>query len=156
MHSFALCFTLALIALFYLMPVGFSTVLFAFSLARSILRDRHHTKDCVEQGPKGFEFHRFPGKKVSGNTTIRKNEHLSCTKRASWRTDSAPSSPLVSSRQIKGEGRCAIYKGKRGLKRSPRVMTNIHQNPPSVSVVPASNKSEGQAGFNHLFLASPL
>lgn len=47
------------------MPVGFSTVLFAFSLARSILRDRHHTKDCVEQGPKGFEFHRFPGKLVA-------------------------------------------------------------------------------------------
>ena len=68
--------------------------------------------------------------------------------------DSAPSSPLVSSRQIKGEGRCAIYKGKRGLKRSPRVMTNIHQNLPSVSVVPARNKSEGQAGFNHVFLAS--
>jgi hypothetical protein len=99
MHSFALCFTLALIALFSLMPVGSSTVLFAFSLARSILRDRHHTKDCVEQGPKGFEFHRFPGKKVSGNTTIRKNEHLSCTKRASWRTDFAedqePQIPLL-------------------------------------------------------------
>jgi hypothetical protein len=68
--------------------------------------------------------------------------------------DSAPSSPLVSSRQIKGEGRCAIYKGKWGLKRCPRVMTNNHQNLPSVSVVPARNKSEGQAGFNHLFLAS--
>jgi hypothetical protein len=71
------------------MPIGFSTVLFAFNLARSILIDRHHTKDCVEQGPKGFEFHHFPGKKVSGNTTIRKNEHLSCTKRAIWRTDFA-------------------------------------------------------------------
>ena len=80
------------------MPVGSSTVLFAFSLARSILRDRHYTKDCVEQGPKGFEFHRFPGKKVSGNTTIRNNEHLSCTKRASWRTyfaeDQEPKIPL--------------------------------------------------------------
>lgn len=46
-----------------------------------------------------FDFHRFPGKKVSGNTTIRKNEHLSCTKGASWRTDFAedqePQIPLL-------------------------------------------------------------
>jgi hypothetical protein len=33
MHSFALCLTFALIALFSLMPVGSSTVLFASSLA---------------------------------------------------------------------------------------------------------------------------
>jgi hypothetical protein len=43
------------------------------------------------------------------------------------------------------------FKRERGLKRS---LTNIHQNLPSVSLVPPRNKSEGQAGFNHLFLAS--